>query len=79
MKSKDWIFLAPCAVGGAILGTCLYIGYRMMYTPSETINKWPSDYGLLYEDVSFAASKEQGRQKVNVIWLVDTSSRRRHD
>ena len=53
MKSKDWIFLAPCAVGGAILGTCLYIGYRMMYTPSETINKWPSDYGLLYEDVSF--------------------------
>lgn len=72
MKAKEWIFLAPCAVGGAILGTCFYIGYQMMYTPSETINKWPSDYGLVYEEVSFNGplSKKEGKDiKLSGWWI----------
>ena len=72
MKKKNWIFLVPFAVGSAIVGTCLYISYQMMYTPSETIHKWPSDYGLIYEDVSFEGPvrKKSGKSlKLSGWWI----------
>ena len=72
MKKKEWLFFVPSIIGSAVLGTCIYIGYQMMYTPSETINKWPSDYGLIYEDVSFEGPirKKSGKSlKLSGWWI----------